>query len=231
MNCRKVRKNLLFFLDGELPSAQAESVRNHLEECDECRREAELLRSTLDLAIGRAGEKSPPPVPENCRSVFWERARAEGGEASLAFPRPRAIRAAKYAAAALAAIVITAAALFLFHRAAEQQSGKASRGLRKEAKQKEVVSPTNGPLAQIERRLEELEAATERLRFLTGSCVGFSADETREIYAAIGLAAANSYRDILKMSDLAAERYSRVASLFPETSAGKEAERILSGLN
>ena len=43
MQCRKVKDQLSAFLDGELPPREAEAVKAHLDVCDKCRTERELL--------------------------------------------------------------------------------------------------------------------------------------------------------------------------------------------
>jgi hypothetical protein len=244
MSCRKIKKNLVPFLDGELPSAEARRVRSHLQTCQACRKESELLQSSLDLALRRAREKTPPSPPEDFISLFWQRERSErppaaqtgsaskeayrGVRHTIPRPLPALIRGNRVLLAASALAVVTIA-LFAWLRYGRPPSpGKLSTPGR------ETQPPTlvaNASLLDMEKRLEELEAAVRRLHAPSYSPISFTRQEMREIYAAIGLAAADSYRDILDMGSLAADRYSRVALAFPETSAGREAQKAVPRLN
>ncbi len=52
LSCRRVRRLMHGFLDGEIPAEQAERVAAHLDECVACGIEAEVLRDVV-RAIGR----------------------------------------------------------------------------------------------------------------------------------------------------------------------------------
>jgi len=199
-------------------------VRRHLESCEECRKEAELLRVTLDVAVERVREKPKPSPPDTFASLFWQRERRERSEGERVrvrrlFASLRSVSVVKYAVAAMSAVAVIAVTLWIVHQGGEHPSEKGS-GV--------PPSEREGELAAIEEQLEELEAAVRELRATTDTRISFTREEMREIYAAIGLAAANNYRDILNMNDVAAERYARVATAYPETSAGREARDILS---
>jgi len=236
MNCRKVRKNLVLFLDGELSSSETDAVRVHLGGCEACRKEAELLGSTLNVALERAHQKQAPPPPGNFASLFWRREReGRGKDGALPmgrlFPSFRRLRAARYAMASVVGVAVIGIGIFAVF---QWHKGGPPGGIARsstEARKGPVAPPARGSLAHIEAQLEELEAAVRQLRATTDNSVRFSGSEMREVYAAIGLAAANSYSNVLNMGDVAAERYARVASLFPETSAGQQAEKMLSSLN
>jgi len=252
MNCRKVKKNLVLFLDGELPPSEAAFVRGHLEVCEACRKEAELLRSTFDLAVQRAREKTAPPPPEDYVSLFWQRELDErAGRESVASGASQrvpqktrwpfgGVMRTRYAIGAVSVIVVAAAVLSIL-----LQDGKQPSKVRLSSPGKEVgpevpaivthqptpVIVAADPFAQIEKQLEELEAAVRKLKVPALRTASFTGEEMQEVYASIGLAAANNYRDILKMNDVAAKRYAQVARIYPETPAGREAQQILSRLN
>ena len=236
MKCRKVKKNLVLFLDGELSSPEAEGVRNHLESCEACREEAQLLASTLDVALQRTREKAAPAPPENFCSLFWERVR-ERGAGARRFPAKHsfswrfAIRGGRYALASALTMVAIGIAIFAVVQGDKRPSPGDMARSPTEAKVEQVVSLANDTLARIEGQLQELETATRRLRRVTDTSARFSGGEMQEIFAATRLAAAKNYRDVLEMPDEAARRYAQVALQFPETSAGREAEEILSRLN
>jgi hypothetical protein len=229
---------LVSFLDGELSSPESEDVRTHLESCEACRKEAELLRSTLAVAVDRCREKNPPAAPENFASLFWEeeRARREKGQRAPVrhvFSSLRWAGAARYAVAAFLPAAIAGVVIFAVLRSQRSRSqGDVARSETRTGRAAAIPPPLEGErLADIERRLAELEASVRRIRIIASTGANFRGDEMREIYAAIGLAAAKNYGNVLEMPDEAARRYGEVASMFPETAAGREAEDILSGLN
>jgi len=47
-NCEKIRSELVAYLDGELSSADADSVRRHLETCVHCQEETKLLADVAE---------------------------------------------------------------------------------------------------------------------------------------------------------------------------------------
>ena len=60
MNCEQARQDISAYLDHELPPAEADAVRAHLEACPDCRALLEELRTMVDL-VGRLPER-PAPV-------------------------------------------------------------------------------------------------------------------------------------------------------------------------
>jgi hypothetical protein len=236
MKCRKVRRSLVLFLDGELSFSEREAARVHLAGCEGCRREAEQLRSTLAAAVDRARQKQKPTLPADFASLFWERERERGGgRRSVAvggrFSWVRERSVAGWAVASILTVGAMAVAVVALFEGGDRPSPGRTASPAIGAQEKRTVSPLNGHLARIEKELEELEAAVGRLRVPATAETRLTGKEMREVYAAIGLAAAKNYRDVLRMEDMALERYARVASLFPDTEAGREAEAILSGLN
>lgn len=49
MNCKKIHKNLIFFLENELPDEKMEQIRLHIDECDECRQFLNEMRTTFSM--------------------------------------------------------------------------------------------------------------------------------------------------------------------------------------
>jgi len=235
MSCRKIKNKLVLLLDGDLSPSESDTVREHLRSCEACREEAELLRSSLGLVLDRAREKNPPAPPENFVSLFWQRERQERLPAGRAFSRAlsslRRIRLARYAPVAVSAVLVIAIVVLALLREGKPPSEDRVSKSPEDARQQEPGFAAEDRLTEIERKLQELEVAVRRLTLASETHVTFTGDETREVYAAIGLAAANTYRDVLEMNDLAAKRYFQVASEFPETKAGREAKEILSRLN
>jgi predicted anti-sigma-YlaC factor YlaD len=60
MNCYQVKRKLSAYLDRELDSALLLELENHLERCESCRQEFEILKTTWDLL---AHEPSPELHP------------------------------------------------------------------------------------------------------------------------------------------------------------------------
>ena len=59
-NCKIIRKMLSGYVDGALTVAEAEAVREHLEECGECREVHDSMSSIIACMNGM--EKVPPPA-------------------------------------------------------------------------------------------------------------------------------------------------------------------------
>ena len=49
MKCKTIHKNLIFFLEGELPEKTTEQINTHLSECGECAAFAEDLKKTMGI--------------------------------------------------------------------------------------------------------------------------------------------------------------------------------------
>jgi predicted anti-sigma-YlaC factor YlaD len=60
MHCRKVKKSIGRFLDGEMNRVDAERLNAHLSNCESCQAEADRARELDDLL----NESSTPAVPE-----------------------------------------------------------------------------------------------------------------------------------------------------------------------
>ncbi|SHK01509.1 Putative zinc-finger [Tangfeifania diversioriginum] len=68
MQCKKLHKKLIFFLEGDLPGHEMEQVKQHLTECNECAAFASEMSKTLNVL---QAEKSPEVNP-----FFYTRVKA-----------------------------------------------------------------------------------------------------------------------------------------------------------
>ncbi len=59
MKHEEIKKLVALYHDGELSAAEKEKVRNHIQECDECRREFKEMED-LEDAMTRMSLKPPP---------------------------------------------------------------------------------------------------------------------------------------------------------------------------
>lgn len=69
MNCQIVQKNLIFFLEGELPETEMKAFQEHLNSCSECALFAEEMKLTLSILDS---EKNPDINP-----FFYTRVKAK----------------------------------------------------------------------------------------------------------------------------------------------------------
>ena len=69
MKCKTLHKNLIFFLEGELPAKEMEQIKVHLIECTHCEAFAEDMKKTLGVL---ESEKSPEVNP-----FFYTRLKAK----------------------------------------------------------------------------------------------------------------------------------------------------------
>lgn len=60
MKCSTLHKNIIFFLEGELPAKEMEQMQTHLATCPNCKAFAEDLKKTLGIITE---EKSPRVNP------------------------------------------------------------------------------------------------------------------------------------------------------------------------
>jgi anti-sigma factor RsiW len=60
MECKTIHKELIFFLEGDLPSEKAGQIEMHLNECSACAAFAEEMKETLGIL---EAEKSPAVNP------------------------------------------------------------------------------------------------------------------------------------------------------------------------
>ena len=61
MNCKEIQAKLIDWLDGSLDAATATAIREHVETCAECSREARELKELL-VTMKNSPMEVPPPV-------------------------------------------------------------------------------------------------------------------------------------------------------------------------
>ncbi len=49
MKCKRIRRKLVAYLDGEIEEKQKLSIKEHLKKCSECKKEADLLNKSFYL--------------------------------------------------------------------------------------------------------------------------------------------------------------------------------------
>ena len=54
MNCKDTRENLINYIDGELSYKEEKLIKDHLENCSDCKSEYEELKSTIDYVIDKS---------------------------------------------------------------------------------------------------------------------------------------------------------------------------------
>lgn len=74
---RRIRRRVETWVDGELSSPEARTVRRHLEECAGCSGEVELLER-IKASLGRL-ERRRPPALATARLRRWAEELAAGG--------------------------------------------------------------------------------------------------------------------------------------------------------
>lgn len=72
MNCEKIRELLFDYIDGELDSATEKAIREHLDECAECKKEYEMM-----LGMSEAIKESYAYAPSELHSVIMSGLEAE----------------------------------------------------------------------------------------------------------------------------------------------------------
>jgi anti-sigma factor RsiW len=119
MDCRECKGDLTAYLDGELPGAASERVRQHLNHCPPCRTEYEGLQESVSFVASHA--PAIEPMPE-----LWNNLRARISELPAA---PRSSGLSAYflmnrwaaAAATLAATVVLAIGLSAYYQHLDRQ--------------------------------------------------------------------------------------------------------------
>jgi len=113
MNCRDIREKLTSYLLGDLDAEQAATVRAHVEQCAECKAEADRIAPTLAKtreALAATRERLPKRLSETA----WGKIRAQ----RAAGPRPERQRKHWYTSpsiglAAMVLFLLAAAGVFL----------------------------------------------------------------------------------------------------------------------
>ena len=72
-NCTDLREQISILIDGDLPDSDSKALRQHLDACDPCRREEQLLRAT----VSAVASLPPVGVPDTFRQEIQGRIRTE----------------------------------------------------------------------------------------------------------------------------------------------------------
>ncbi|RLE07661.1 hypothetical protein DRZ78_02600 [Candidatus Aerophobetes bacterium] len=104
MKCKKIRKKLVAYLDGELEKKQRLLIEEHLLRCAECKKEVDLLSKTLYLLKDQQRLKPS----EDFEANLWEKIYSKERQVLPHFLRRRAylILPAAVAAALIIGVVI-----------------------------------------------------------------------------------------------------------------------------
>src|SRR5579862_1500897 len=65
MNCKEIQTLLIDYLDQRLDAATSERIKQHLDDCQECRHEADELQVLLAAMKGTVAETPPPALRES----------------------------------------------------------------------------------------------------------------------------------------------------------------------
>ena len=89
MKCEDVRELLVAYADRALAEAEAGRMREHLDSCESCRHELELLRADAALLRGEARPEVPAYITVRVMARIRERsgARRAGSGLNLVFAR------------------------------------------------------------------------------------------------------------------------------------------------
>jgi anti-sigma factor RsiW len=79
MKCKRVRRKLVGYLDGEVEEKQKVLIEGHLKKCSECKKEADLLNKSFCLLKDQ--ERLKPS--EDFLASLWERVRSSEEEKQL----------------------------------------------------------------------------------------------------------------------------------------------------
>jgi len=60
MKCSRIKKKISVYLDGEMPEQEREVISQHLQQCEECRRELTALSAVRDAINTIDGMEAPP---------------------------------------------------------------------------------------------------------------------------------------------------------------------------
>lgn len=67
--CAELRQHASEYLEADIPEAEKERIRRHLEECDGCKSFVETLRSTITMLRGLPTQAVPPSLKERLNQV------------------------------------------------------------------------------------------------------------------------------------------------------------------
>jgi anti-sigma factor RsiW len=79
MKCKRIRRKLVAYLDGELEEKQKLPIKEHLTKCRECKKEADLLETTLYLLKDQQRLKPS----QGFEASLWEKVHSSEEEKQL----------------------------------------------------------------------------------------------------------------------------------------------------
>jgi len=171
MNCKDIQAVLIDFLDQALPADTAAEVKEHLESCAECSREAEELQVLLTSIKNREQQLPSPALRENFNTMLQSELNMEAMSSLLQTPakeeKPRGKAIAFFSPAmgrAAAAVILVAAGIGI---GMSIRSGKAP-----DTVAKTTIDSLKNDLRNIERKMQEQEllsgiddeSASERIK-------------------------------------------------------------------
>jgi anti-sigma factor RsiW len=77
MKCTMNKRKLSAYLDGEMSEKEKKAMGEHLEHCEECRKELAAISSVVDALNGVEGMDVPPYFMTRLRQEIREQARPE----------------------------------------------------------------------------------------------------------------------------------------------------------
>ena len=85
ISCNIIRDLLPLYVDGVVSEDTSELVESHLEECEECRKEAERIKEHLSLPDSRQAEEAEARVIKDFGKEFRKRSRINALKAAGSF--------------------------------------------------------------------------------------------------------------------------------------------------
>ena len=139
MDCRRVRKSLMDYVDGRLSETRRGEVGRHLESCENCSALAEKLTTSASALSGLAPVKMPQEASR--RVIGALKSPGKAAHAGRFFRSPRALAAAGTAALVLVALVVVGVFTLGGPGKKSQLSKSAQQSLAAGAAEKSQTSP------------------------------------------------------------------------------------------
>src|ERR1700749_1909958 len=89
MNCKEVQATMIEFLDQALPAATAAQIKEHLETCAECRREADDLQVLLTTMKSSQQQMPSAALRENFNTMLQSELNMEAMASILQHPEQK----------------------------------------------------------------------------------------------------------------------------------------------
>ncbi len=221
MKCRKARKLLVQFDDGELGARMSEDLLRHLSQCEGCSNELDVLRRSLDaateadpadrLANVSAGGLPPLSLSEpglsRLRSIFL-------GISLLA-------RFHKRLVAGACLLMLTAVVFVVSHQPRGNHRPAIATSIPRNGGQTSDSWSASDALVLIDLLARPCEAASPTVPL-------YPENDRAAIQAAIELASARAYVTIMDLPEEALSKYMEIVERFPGTEAADTARRELS---